>query len=171
MVDIETLSSDPTAVVLSIGAVTFSSDRVTNPFFRSVEIFSSLMAGCTIDPNTVEWWRQQSDVAKQAAQPLKGKLVLVAALEDLAGYLQGADEIWAKGPDFDLVVLSQAYRAVGLRQPWSYRYARDCRTIYALSGVKESRDGLNHSAVDDAINQAQAVIKAYEILGISMDQS
>lgn len=169
MVDIETLDNAPTAVILSIGAVDFGPEGVSAPFYRAVDIFSSLLAGSTISSDTVAWWSQQSPEAKAAAQPLKGKVPLIAALEDFAGYLQGADEVWAKGPDFDLVILSQAYRSIGRRQPWSYRNTRDCRTIYALAGdVREPKSGTEHSAVDDAEMQARAVLDAYQKLGVAL---
>lgn len=173
MVDIETLGSDPGSVILSIGAVSFTSPDmceesvspwVGNEFYRTIDIFSCLMHGLTINHETVKWWREQSDEAKIAAQPIGGVVTLSRALAEFAKYVRGhgLPRVWAKGPDFDLVVLHSAYKAVGLAVPWQYRNARDVRTIYDLAGgIKEPTNGVDHSALDDAKNQAQGVILAY----------
>jgi hypothetical protein len=169
MVDIETLGTKPGSVILSIGAVDFGpAPQDGKPFFRSIDVFSSLMAGCSIDAETLAWWRKQSPWAKDAAQPAHGQVSLPAALDAFAKYVEGADEVWAKGPDFDLVLLASVYQHFGARVPWSFRKTRDCRTIYALAGVTHDSHGIDHSAVDDAVGQAKAVLEAYARLGVAL---
>lgn len=182
MVDIETLGSVPGSVILSIGAVEFTCPEldsstptafVEKPFFRSIEIFSSLMEGFTIDPKTVEWWKEQSSAAQDDAQPSKGRVSVQVALHDFYGYLKPAKNseacVWAKGPDFDLTILLAAYRITGWdNPPWSFRNARDVRTIYWLAGGgKEPPPRVEHSALNDATSQAWGVIDALARLKVN----
>lgn len=178
MVDIETFSTTPGGVIVSIGAVKFDDGlhpSFTDPlgacwhdhtFYRCIDIFSSLMAGLTIDPITVNWWKSQSNEAIGALN--HGTVPLRQALEDLAAYLQGHDTIWAKGPDFDLVMLKAAYDAVGMRLPWHFRKARDVRTILALANIKHEKGKDAHNALADAKSQAVAVIHAAKVLGVKL---
>lgn len=168
MVDIEALGTKTGSAILSIGAVQFTGDGLGHKFFRPIRLFDSLMAGLTIDPNTVQWWRAQSPEARSKAQPIDGEVRLEKALNEFAAFVSKDDCIWAKGPDFDLVMLDAAYQAIGKPKPWHYRNARDVRTILALSGVKERDATVEHHALDDAIVQAEAVIEAYRALGIPL---
>lgn len=180
MVDIETLGSVPGSVILSIGAVTFDCNQlnpgrfhpwVGNHFFRSIDIFSSLLAGLTIDPATAQWWKKQSSAAQYAAQPIDGKVSITDALGDFHTYLTTDKDtyVWAKGPDFDLTLLQAAYQLLGNSPlPWKYRNARDVRTIYWLAGgIKEPNTGTEHSAIDDAEAQARGVISAMEKIQVT----
>src|SRR5262245_9291276 len=103
MVDIETLGTRPGSVVLSVAAVRFNARGTYAEFHRAINIFDSLMAGLTIDPATVSWWRQQSEQSRRAlgfVDPLSG------VLRDLTAFLATDRPLrmWAKGPDFDLVL-------------------------------------------------------------------
>ena len=189
MVDIETAGTSPGSAILSIGAVDFGSkyekdftsmykEDATRHFFRAIDLWSSLMSGLTVDQGTLDWWRKQEKKARDMAQP-DGRVTLVAALEAFEGYLGGKVarnvRLWAKGPDFDIVMIHAAYRAVGRDIPWSYRRVRDVRTIVALAGGRvRERDPkkvgmVEHNPVDDALLQAEAVREAYAVLGVDMD--
>lgn len=109
MVDIESLGLKPGAVILSIGAVQFSDAGFGASFYRAIDVFDSLMHGLTINPETVEWWRKQSAEARGAL--MSDPHPLDAALQDFAKFLDRRPletEVWAKGPDFDLVLLEAA---------------------------------------------------------------
>lgn len=169
MVDIETLGTHPGAVILSIGAVRFDDGGVIEgtDFYRCIDVFSSLMAGLTIDRQTVEWWREQ---APEARGPLlNAQHTLSDALSDFGRWLEGEPRVWAKGPDFDLVLLQAAYNALGLQQPWAYRNARDVRTLLSLVPPESiGTTWIKHHALDDAKAQAEAVRGAYSRLGLRL---
>ncbi len=172
MVDIETLGTKPGSVILSIGAVMFDDLGVLGgpmPFYRNIDVFSSLMAGLVIDPATVEWWREQSDAARGALSSEKHSLGSV--LGEFYQWLRPAAYVWAKGPDFDLVLLDAAYAAAGIGRPWSYRNTRDVRTILAIAGVTQEPNGTKHHALDDACSQANAVVAAYKALGKTLSEA
>jgi len=127
----------------------------------------------TRDPKTVQWWSEQSDEARAAfANPVD----LRDALDRFTAWLNGLwDEpgtpdlrLWSHGPSFDVSILSAAYRAVGLPEPWHYRAPRDTRTAFDMAGVDDHSawlgqysTGTHHHALDDAICQARAVCSAW----------
>lgn len=67
MIDIETLGTKPGAAILSIGAVMFSATGLGETFYTPVSLKSCTDIGLTVDPDTVAWWMQQSEEARQAA--------------------------------------------------------------------------------------------------------
>lgn len=64
--------------------------------------------------------------------------------------------VWGNGAAFDNVVLTNAFRAVGLQMPWSYRLDRCYRTLRALFEDIEAPPfvGVRHTALADALAQA-----------------
>lgn len=172
MLDIETAGSEPGSAILSIGACYFGDDGVGDTFYRPVQLFSSLMAGLTVTTDALAWWRRQSPQVIAATQPLQGVVTLAEALDSFAAFIDGAAALWAKGPDFDCVVLGAAYRALGERQPWTFSHTRDVRTIMALAGPVECprRDGaMEHHALSDAIEQADIVRACCSKIGRRID--
>ena len=174
MVDIETLGSAPGSVILSVGAVWFGDEGIGSEFYRTIDIFDSLLRGLTIEPETVEWWQAQGDRARAVAQDRSAMRDLGEALYDFARFIDqrapAESYIWAKGPDFDLVLLQAAYKAAGTRIPWKYRNARDVRTLLGLAPVEVATEagGVKHHALDDARYQAAQVIAAYQKLGLTL---
>lgn len=161
MVDIETLGTKPGSVILSIGACRFDEDGVGGRFYRAIDVFDSLMHGLKVDEATVGFWRLQSPEARGVLKPAH---YLLDVLADFADFYKARaiDEpppcLWAKGPDFDLVMLEAAYAAAGQKKPWSYRAARDVRTVLALGRYPSVPvEGTKHNALDDAVNQANQV--------------
>jgi len=176
MIDIETLGTRPGSVILSIGAVRFNpSAGDADPmiggktFYRSIDVFDSLMHGLTVDPVTCKWWSNQDPASLGAV--CNATHDLKPALHALSVFINHDDYVWAKGPDFDLVLLEAAYIKVGLKRPWNYRNTRDVRTIlhigqlHQVGNVKDMRT-LGHHALQDAIHQAKQVNKVYRALDI-----
>ena len=173
MVDIETLGTDANAAILSIGACRFDRHSyVIDPemFYRNVDLQSCLDVGLTTDGSTFYWWLNNSAAARQAlCSPFPIKLG--EALIDLNTFYQGADCVWSHGASFDVVILEEAYRRAFIpsgRPPWHYRKARDTRTLFdpdVTPGYYEQVDGgVPHNALDDAIEQAKWVQRAFRLL-------
>ena len=173
MVDIETLDTLPTAVVLSIGAVEFQPE--TGEFGRTAYVNVSARScqslGLTISADTVMWWLRKSVEARAALCVDEASLpVALLAFSDFMP--ADCEGVWSYGPSFDEVVLQNAYRACGLKAPWRYRAVRCCRTIYNLAGIRleDFQSGEAHNALDDARSQAAAVIASYRkiyLIGLS----
>jgi len=171
MIDIETLSTRPGGLILSIGGVVFSKDGLHNEFYRNVETLSSLFAGFSVDPDTVRFWNNQPFDTR--AILFNSPVRVEQALFGLTQFIPHDARVWAKGPDFDLVMLQTAYEKIGERIPWAYRNARDVRTILDIG----MRAGIvapllfpptvqKHSALEDAKYQANQVRTVYDKLNL-----
>lgn len=165
MLDLECLGNNVPGVILSIGAVEFNASGLGREFYYRIDVASSLLAGLTTQPETIQWWREQSPVAREAAFYCPGSVVLEEALTGFAKFVNKSTYLWAKGPDYDCVMLAAAYRAVGMPVPWVFRNNRDVRTIFALAPVAQSVNLLGHNALEDAKHQAMGVIDGHLALG------
>jgi hypothetical protein len=171
-VDLETLGTGPSSVILSIGAIEFDphSDRTGTRFYTAVDPESCTKAGLTMDASTVMWWLQQSDAARNHV--CAAGLNIADALLGLSSFLYDQHgnmddlRLWCKGPAADAVWLEQAYKACGMLVPFTYRAPRDVRTIVEAAGLNEADVPkplcfVAHSALWDAMYQAQVIQAAY----------
>lgn len=168
MLDLETLDTTSSAVVISIGAVAF--DPRTNAlgdkfYVETTEDTAAQQArGRTISGDTVRWWMQQDASAKRVfSESIDGvdRLDTFEALSRFGLFVAANGdrdvELWGNGADFDNIILGSLYDAFGLRKPWSYSRNRCYRTMKNLGiGPRrpQVREGVHHNALDDAITQA-----------------
>ena len=147
MVDIETLGLQTDAVVLSIGAVAFDRNVLddfhsfdidgSRYFYNTLEIQPQLDKGRTVTASTLEFWKKQPEMPERKA----GLLTVFAAFNVwlYKNFQQRDFCVWAKGPDFDIVILENLYRMhVHVQVPpmpplFQYWQARDVRTAVDLS--------------------------------------
>jgi len=97
MIDLETLDTKPSAVFLTAGIVEFNIEtgEFGKGFSLSVDLQSSIDAGRTISADTLKWWLRQSNEALAAILNDSGSLILDAALEEIAGFVENwIDDNW-----------------------------------------------------------------------------
>lgn len=171
MIDLETMSSEKDAAILSLGAVQFGHGLHPDGsafFYDKVDPQASEAAGLHVSKSTMEWWDKQ-DLAVRA-EAFSGTRLLSAVLLDFESWCEsqfgGKDalqtlELWSKGSDFDLVVLANAYHQVLGYYPFNFRMHRCHRTLEAmmppglLSLAKNSIvQTTKHNALSDAKYQA-----------------
>lgn len=158
--DLETLSLEPTAVVLSIGLAAFTLEGgVVKQFYRVLEKETQIAKGRHVDPATVRWWQRQSPEAQAV---LNGNgMDTRTVLDEVAAWFRTLDNlagVWGFGADFDNAILQSLYRNFGHPVPWSYKLNRCGRTITAIAPQRRpARQGTYHNAVDDAIYQAATI--------------
>ena len=160
MLDIETLSTDANAVILSIGAVAFKGDKIISRFYVEIDIDSCLDKGMTVSGGTIRWWLEQSDDARRPHYEGGVKHDITQALAQFTRWVKtyhvkGAG-VWGNGSDFDNVIVTQAYERCKMPVPWLYNSNRCYKTIKKLyPDIKlGKRVGTHHNAVDDAETQA-----------------
>lgn len=160
MVDIETLDTAATAVVLSVGAVVFNGYGLLNHYHWTLEIEPQLKDGRTISGDTLAWWMQQDPAIMREAfgQECEPKLVL----DDLNRICtdMNVQRFWAHSPAFDYVILDHLYRS--FERPWSHKSWLDTRTLSWLTGKEMRKFEGQHNAETDAIRQAEWVIEVLE---------
>lgn len=181
MIDIETLSKQPDAAIISIGVAIFNDEQVIASEGWAID---HLYWHGHLDPSTIHWWSQQSEAAREFS--FSGKFTDFSAAFALKTLLaqHNVAEVWANDPQFDLVKLEQWWRRIGDtgrvrpispsagEYPIHYRKERSYRTICALAQEvtgDDPRKGwagnyVAHDPVQDAVSQARVVIFARSII-------
>ncbi len=165
MIDLETLSSEPNAPIIQIGAVPF--DIRTGEVGPAWQL--NVRPDFAVTPpslDTICWWLRQDEAARMSvAQAEHGFAPADAcmAFEDFTTMSCVEKlELWAMPPEFDCVILANLFRSVGRKPPWRYNMTRDLRTLEALAGCSRAdREAalVPHDAGSDADAQARTAIK------------
>lgn len=166
MVDLETYSTNSNAVIRSIGVVLFNMKGEREPIMHvGVELESCLMAGLVVDQETINFWRKQPEEYRNELQSMPK-----ISLRQMLDVLQKSAEntltelfVWGHGSNFDIVILENAYKAIGQMAWWKYSNVRDTRTLFDLANYKYVSKG-GHNALDDTNRQIDAVCEAYKLL-------
>lgn len=193
MLDLETMSTDKNAAIISIGACRFDFKKcgevvrddnneiivdedgvvkthngILDTFYVCIDINSCIKRGFHVDADTVKWWAKQSSEARKS---LEGKTPLGAALKEFLiwhqkGGRHKSTRMWGNGSDFDNTILDNAFRKFGRINTWDYWLNRCYRTIDKSYGkIHQKKSGTAHNALDDAINQALHLMKIVEETG------
>lgn len=177
MVDLETLGSAESAVIVSIGAVQFSLEkkRIGATAHWNIDPESN-PPDRTMDRSTIKWWLEQSKEAQKALHSPR-PIQFDKALNKLTNFIEKDPYeagVWANGASFDLSILRNAY---GGKPPWKYNNELCLRSIRRLGttlGVHyhEYRKGLGgtkHNALTDAAQQVQYLLHIYDGIAGAID--
>lgn len=174
MVDLETLGTAQDAIFPVIGACVFSlkTGKITDTFYEYVNQKDQQDLGRTTTPATIKWWTEQSDAAKK--EMIQPGRPFTTVMEEFTKFIPKNALIWGNGATFDVSMLENAYRMLGLPIPWMFWSVRDVRTIVQLAQETprphrvEKCDvpfvGVPHRADDDAVHQATYVAKMYQAI-------
>lgn len=178
MIDNEAMDTSPTAALLQIGAVAFDpylkgfdvNANFKDCFEKNIDLTSSLMLGCTIDQNTVEWWRKQDEKAR--ASVYSGGKDIRLVLNDFVQWFKSlgkVEGVWSHGTYFDIAQLEFCFKKAGIEVPWKYAIVRDTRTVHwmaELAGWTKPTRVTEHTALVDATAQALDIQSALERLNV-----
>jgi hypothetical protein len=174
MIDIETLSTSPNSLILTIGAIKFNRTKVVEDikdletFYVRIDQNSCKKLKMEISKDTLDWWDSQSDDYKYEALLNKDRINIKDGLNALSKFIKNSKYIWANSPNFDCVILENAYKLCNLDIPWKFYNLRDTRTVYDLGNVSLKTIGeTKHHALFDCYNQILALNKAFKNLKIS----
>lgn len=174
MMDIETTGVRPGCRVLSIGLVEFDEKGTIDSLLVHPKLSDQVGVD---DGKTMGWWDTQSAEAKSvfADNHILGESVeyvykriktfiddLVDARKSLSQGLDKVDVcIWGNGATFDNSIVQHMFYAKGLPIPWNTFGDRCYRTAINMLGRPSlQRQGVHHNALDDAMYQANCLIKA-----------
>lgn len=174
MLDLETLSTRPNAVITVIGAVKFTRKGNLQPlekldtFYRRINIQSCINIGLRIDKNSLDWWNQQDKNIKYEAIDNPDRVSLEEALNEFKTWFGRCEKIWGNGDDFDCTILGEAYTRANMETPWKFWNTRDVRTLFDLGGIRkyDLPDNNEHHALHDCYRQIVGVKRALKNLGL-----
>ena len=113
MLDIETLSVMPNAVVLTLGAVKFDPYSDADPhtgLYSRLNVDEQLALGRAVDNDTLDWWSKQEAHIRDEALGDEDRISVEAFLHELRRYVVGVNRIFCQGPVFDIVILENLFR-------------------------------------------------------------
>lgn len=170
MLDLETMSSEPDAAIIAIGAVQFSlREEFVIPeissglaFYRTVSLSSSMSLGGKCSGSTILWWMQQDDAARRAVcNP--AAIHLSVALSSLNQWMPADARVWGDGASFDNVILRYAYKCAEMAPPWRWSHDRCYRTMKNLhKHILPIEPQIKHHAYYDAAVQAEHLTRIYK---------
>lgn len=183
MFDIESLDVGPRSVVTQIGMYGFDLDDeeiLPDPVMSYLPIQPqlNLINPRSVSASTIIWWMGQSSNARAGFEQSSGD-----DFEELASLMRHlvrnfnrltnngtlAYELWARGPQFDIVNIESLLIDVGLPVPWKYNRVRDLRTLMAQANLKtadvpEPKGYVQHHAGWDCRYQLDCYMAARKAL-------
>ncbi len=176
MIDLETLSTKNNAIILTIGAVKFNINKEldkTKQLYMRINLQSCKNLKMHTDRSTVKWWKEQSKEAQYEVFDHPDRIDIKDALAALSDFIKDSRTVWANSPNFDCVILENAFNKCKMTVPWKFWNLRDSRTVYALARLnltvfrKNIEDEKSaHNALNDCIMQILALKESYKILGL-----
>ena len=168
VLDIETLSLRPNALVLSVSAIGFNPMEITTNFSNNstLDILLNLddQPNRDINDDTVSWWSRQNPIIQKKVFGEEGRISVVEAIDQITKFCWLKDRIWIQGPTFDVPVLNNLFEEYGKGLPWAYHTIRDSRTLLDLIPIES--ESATHDSLADCIRQAIMIQKALSGLGV-----
>lgn len=140
ILDIETLSRRPDALVTEIAAIAFNrSDFVPIDHIELFPgFFPQILTGRHICPETVIFHQEQGTLITRLSDQAPAN-----TLDSLADFIRRhtPQHIWIQGPDFDRPIIEHLAIQNRRTLPWDYWRVRDSRTAWNLAfpGIKQDK--------------------------------
>lgn len=178
-IDLETLDTEPTAAILSLGCVQFDVPfgQPRAEFYQKATTQYQSSYNRTTNVATLEWWNTQD--ANVRAEAFSGTQPLVTLLQNFEIWCEaqfGEDrmkdiELWSRGAGFDCEILKNAYYGVIGNYPFDFRNHMCQRTVEKLMpvGLKNlvPKNTAKHNALEDARYQARILDAALRNISFS----
>lgn len=188
VLDLETLSTEPDAVIIQVGAVfgDLATGKISSVFNEHINSNCPYNSKRRTDLDTVTWHlnERRKDPTFHKQMPLETYTTnqfrtlaqtlqrLSAWFNDVANILRmstGEDgknkaaplRILCKGPEFDIKLLEDAYKQADLKTPWNYKNVGSVRTFEHLYVDMRIRQGIN---CDDAEREIRDFLKGRSLI-------
>lgn len=163
MVDLETMSTEPNAIVLTIGVVAFDTQdwTIVDKFYCALDYeHQDRQHRRHVSADTMAWWKTQPVAAYMAAFQSPSRRADLA-LPGLSAFMVDTQGVWGNGASFDNVILSTLYADYGIERPWKFWHDRCFRTIKHIGKqypmTMPEFKGTPHNALDDAVHQFECL--------------
>lgn len=171
MIDIETLDTADTAVILSISCVEFC-DK-TGETGAQIDIHvdpqSCLDNGGTMHWETIAWWLVQPREAVDKIINQPARYHILTALVHLSAFINhykdaGNKEpfVWSNSPRFDLAKIVFYLNRFKMSLPWEYTKEMDVRSYTnRYPHIKQfvEFEGVKHNGIDDCKHQIKYLVQ------------
>jgi hypothetical protein len=174
MLDIESLDLGPRSVILQVGAIAYPLDDPETEQRRIdqyLPVQPQIALGRTFSWSTMRWWMGQDDKARSRFVDNDGNdmdeltAIVRSIHKKIADVIAGVGrqniEVWAKGPQFDIVNLETLFADCGLTTPWLYDSVMDLRTLMRLADVHTENVDKSGIVEHVAVSDAQFQIRCY----------
>lgn len=174
MIDLETLSVQSDAAIIAIGVVEFSLDKI---LVEKLWRISPMLASGRRDDPTLTWWEEQKSELK--CEIFGGTDRETTVLLQFARFMENYSEshwIWAGPSTFDLAILKNRYREIGIEYPINWYNERDQSTLSSMAKhLKIDYSGAEfggrqpHNPLHDSIFQAHKVQIILKMMAYQFD--
>ena len=148
ILDIETLSRRPDAIITEISLIAFIREDFTQYGGQCIRpgFYPQIEAGRHLCADTLRFHRKNKTLPMQVTD--EDPKTSIRLLADFVRQ-HNPVHIWIQGPDFDRPILESFHQQFGAALPWDYWRIRDARTAWNLAfpGVKHAPRP--HSALGD----------------------
>ena len=172
--DIETYGIKNDAAIIQIGFVIVEPDangqlQKTKGWSAAIDVESQIAANVgNQEPKTIEFWEQNKQALDQILNEQINPRVdfkdAITAIADIVKKYRDqykAVYFWSRGPDFDYrLIASHIDKLLNTEPFWDYWEVRDIRTIANPLIMNCGYTKNNHDAYQDALNEADDLIKA-----------
>ncbi len=162
MIDIETLSTEPNAMILAIAVVEFNEAEILKQIviYPSREEQKKLKRHVCSD--TVEWWMNYAEVfIALKDEPQTDLLESWVLFDDIfRSGKKDSNHVWSKSPSFDLTILKSLFQECDYDIPWNFWNEMDVRTAqFKLDqkNLKIDKSLKAHEPLADCLAQIQNV--------------
>lgn len=171
-IDLETLGTAPGSIITQIGLCAFNDFGGELPPGHNIFVDpqSCIDREMTATWDTLRWWLQQSDDARNVLATTPGtdiKSALQLVRQYMDAHMTEHFTVWGYAANFDVTLLEAAFFLCSLPVPWTYRQVRCARTLLAVTkGVDKPVSAREHVAAEDARAQAATVIECINKLRV-----
>lgn len=160
-VDLETLATSTSAVILSIGIASNAGHK----FHLALDVDEQIAMGRHVSASTFQWWLgdasgEDARVSYLALLAKRAPSSVSTARSELLAFFAKLEKenpryrIWGNGPSFDLEILGSFIGA----KPWQFFQERDVRTARMLVKSRTA-PAVAHDALADAEAQLEDIMR------------
>lgn len=173
LVDLETLSTQHNAAIMSIGAVRFDNNKVHEVFYVNIDPLTCIQKGAVAEQRTMDWWKTQPESVQNALTVNPKSLDEAISMFEVWFRKVDNSYIWGNGPTFDCSILEDSFKLCNKRSPWPYNKERCVRTITQFdrnNSLAQERNPKHpkHHALYDALYEALHVVAIIKQLGVKL---
>lgn len=167
MIDIESMGNCHDGAIVSIAAVEFDihTGETGLEFYEKIDLQSAINIGLKINADTIMWWMQQEESARQMIYIDKG-INISEAIFKFTKFIELLNpselQIWGNSPRFDLTLIESAYKALGKNISWKFRNERCVRTLVSFCPeIKDNMyfEGVKHNPIHDCLHQIKYCVE------------